>query len=249
MEFCLLLQSEFERKGLKTVQQKAERSGFNTEYLRQVLHGHKVPSDDMIVEAGKKMKLSAEKTRELLIAAAKDRAKSEATKEFLEGFLTLADDIGNTASNGKQIELPNHSYHLVPVYGSVQAGTGQLDEKNAEVVDEVLLTADEYKAKCFAIQVTGDSMEPEIKDGDIGVFEPPDGLQPAENDVVAVELEGHGQWMIKRLKVVGSNKIELLSTNSKEYPPIKINLDAQNVAIKGILLRTVRKFKKRLFLK
>jgi hypothetical protein len=42
---------------------------------------------------------------------------------------------------------------------------------------------------------------------------------------------------------------KFFSTNSKEYPPIKINLDAQNVEIKGILLRTVRKFKKRLFLK
>lgn len=187
MEFCLLLQSEFERKGLKTVQQKAERSGFNTEYLRQVLHGHKVPSDDMIVEACVKMKLSAEKTRELLIAAAKDRAKSEATKEFLEGFLALAGDIDNKVSNGRPIKLPPSDYYTVPVWSSVQAGTGQLSEKNTEVVDEVLLTAEEYKAKCFAIQITGDSMEPEIKDGDIGVFEPPDGLQPAENDVVALK--------------------------------------------------------------
>lgn len=220
MEFDKLIKIEFDRKGLKTVQQMAEYCGINTEYLRQTLHGKRTPSDDMIVEAGKKMKLSAEKTRELLIAAAKDRAKSEATKEFLEGFLTLADDTGNTASNGKQIELPNHSYHLVPVYGSVQAGAGQLDEKNTEVVDEVLITAEEYKAKCFAIQITGDSMEPEIKDGDIGVFEPPDGLQPAENDVVAVELEGYGQWMIKRLKIAGPNKVELISTN-KAHPPIK----------------------------
>lgn len=248
MEFDTLIKLEFDRKGLKTVQQMADYCGLNTEYLRQMLHGKRTPSDDMIVEACKKMKLSAEKTRELLIAAAKDRAKSEATKEFLEGFLALAGDIDNKVSNGRPIKLPPSDYYTVPVWSSVQAGTGQLSEKNTEVVDEVLLTAEEYKAKCFAIQITGDSMEPEIKDGDIGVFEPPDGLQPAENDVVAVELEGHGQWMIKRLKILGPGKVELVSAN-KDHPPIKVNIDNEKLEVKGILLRTVRKFKKRLFLK
>jgi phage repressor protein C with HTH and peptisase S24 domain len=130
----------------------------------------------------------------------------------------------------------------------VQAGTGQLSEKNTEVVDEVLLTAEEYKAKCFAVQISGNSMEPEINNGDIGIFEPPNGLQPAENDIVIVELEGHGQWMIKRLKITSPNKIELVSTN-KDHPPIKVNIDNEKLEVKGILLRTVRKFKKRLFLK
>lgn len=73
-------------------------------------------------------------------------------------------------------------------------------------------------------------------------------FQPAENDVVAVELEGHGQWMIKRLKIAGPNRIELISTN-KDHPPIKVNIDNEKLEVKGILLRTVRKFKKRLFLK
>jgi phage repressor protein C with HTH and peptisase S24 domain len=112
----------------------------------------------------------------------------------------------------------------------------------------VLLATEEYKAKCFAIQIKGDSMEPEIKDGDIGIFEPPNGLQPAENDVVIVELEGHGQWMVKRLKINGPSRIELISSN-QDNPPIRVSLDTEKIEIKGILLRTVRKFKKRLFLK
>jgi len=73
-------------------------------------------------------------------------------------------------------------------------------------------------------------------------------FQPAENDVVAVELEGHGQWMIKRLKITSPNRIELVSAN-KDHPPIKVNIDNEKLEVKGILLRTVRKFKKRLFLK
>ena len=188
MEFQKLLKIEFERKGLKTVQQMADFSGINTEYLRQTLHGKRVPSDDMIVEACLKMKLSTDKTRELLLAAAKDRAKEHNTKATLERVFAAP-----STANAQPIQLPKTDYYTVPVWSSVQAGTGQLTEQTAEVVDEVLLTADEYKTKCFAIQITGDSMEPEIKDGDIGVFEPPYGLQPSENDIAAAELEGHGQ--------------------------------------------------------
>jgi len=84
--------------------------------------------------------------------------------------------------------------------------------------------------------------------GQITCFFPPDGLQPAENDMVAVELEGYGQWKIKRLKILGPGKVELVSAN-KDHPPIKINIDNEKLEVKGILLRTVRKFKKRLFLK
>jgi phage repressor protein C with HTH and peptisase S24 domain len=241
MEFQKLLKIEFERKGLKTVQQMADFSGINTEYLRQALHGKRILSDDIIVEACDKMKLSTEKTRELLLAAAKDRAKEPKTKDAWS-------HIFNSPASGTPFELPPTDYYTVPVWSSVQAGTGHLSEQTAEVVDEVLLATEEYKAKCFAIQIKGDSMEPEIKDGDIGIFEPPNGLQPAENDVVIVELEGHGQWMVKRLKINGPSRIELISSN-QDNPPIRVSLDTEKIEIKGILLRTVRKFKKRLFLK
>jgi len=242
MEFDKLLKIEFERKGLKTVQQMADFCGLNTEYLRQTLHGKRTPSDDIIVEACKVMKFSTSKTRELLIAAAKDRAKDPETKSMIDKALS------NSSNNAFPIELPHTNYYTVPVFASVRAGCGELTEKCAEVVDEVLLTAEEYKAKCFALQIAGDSMEPEIVDGDIGIFEPPNGLQPAENDIVVVELEGHGQWMVKRLKIIGQAKVDLVSSNNG-HKPIRVNLDTQKLEIKGILLRTVRKFKKRLFLK
>jgi len=222
--------------------QRADATGLDYDYYVMIAAGKKnPPSDDKIIDITKKLKLTTEETSELLILAAKDRAREPETKNAWS-------HIFNAPANGTPFVMPQTNYHTVPVWSSVQAGTGQLSEKSAEVVDEVLLTADEYKAKCFAIQITGDSMEPEIKDGDIGVFEPPDGLQPAENDVVAVELEGYGQWMIKRLKITGPNKVELISTN-KAHPPIKVNIDAEKLEVKGILLRTVRKFKKRLFLK
>jgi len=55
--------------------------------------------------------------------------------------------------------------------------------------------------------------------------------------------------MVKRLKLVGTSKLELVSTNINEHPPIRVNLETEKIQIKGILLRTVRKFKKKLFLK
>lgn len=239
--FAKLLNTELERKGLKSIEQKADACGLQYEFMRQILKG-KHPSDERIVEICNKLSLSSELVGRLLVAKMQDRAKDPATKLVLEMALV------KPSGNAQPIELPLTDYYTAPVWSSVQAGTGHLSEQTAEVVDEVLLATEEYKAKCFAIQIKGDSMEPEIKDGDIGIFEPPNGLQPAENDVVIVELEGHGQWMVKRLKINGPSRIELISSN-QDNPPIRVSLDTEKIEIKGILLRTVRKFKKRLFLK
>lgn len=239
----LYLQRRFGSAGDKRMM--AEQSGIDYDYFVAILAGSRnPPSEEKIIEMGKRLKLTDEEVGLLLALSLKAKAKFPETKNVLDRALAY----GNNSGGVKFIELPKTDYHTVPVWASVQAGTGQLTEQNAEVVDEVLIAEEEYKAKCFAIQITGASMEPEIKDGDIGIFEPPNGLQPAENDVVIVELEGHGQWMIKRLKIIGPNKIDLVSSN-EGHPPIRVNLDAQKIEIKGILLRTVRKFKKRLFLK
>ena len=230
---------------------RAEACGFQYEYFLMIVNGTKAPPrDEKIVSIAQNLNLSDAETADLLTLAAIDRAKDPETKSvisrvLLEGMLSIDPP---TTFNAKPIDLPQTNYYTVPVWASVQAGTGQLSEQNTEVVDEVLIAEEEYKAKCFAVQISGNSMEPEIKDGDIGIFEPPNGLQPAENDIVIVELEGYGQWMVKRLKIYAPGKVDLVSSN-KDHSPIRVNLDSEHLEIKGILLRTVRKFKKRLFLK
>ena len=243
-----VLTYELERLGYKTVQQKADACGLNYEYMRQVLKG-KALSEERIFEIGSKLKLSKGSIMGLLVAKIKDKAKKEETKKMLDEVLNSKGhlQIDHIVPGNTLIDPPSEEFYKAPVYASIQAGCGDLCECNAEIVDEVLLTKEEHRSKCFCIQIAGDSMETLIRNGDIGVFEPPNGMQPAEGDIVAVELEGYAQWMVKALKILAGGKLELVSENPK-HKPIKVNPRVEKISIKGILLRTVRKFKKKLFL-
>jgi hypothetical protein len=90
MEFQKLLKIEFERKGLKTVQQMADFSGINTEYLRQALHGKRILSDDIIVEACDKMKLSTEKNERAASCCSQRSSQRTQNKRCLEPYFQLS---------------------------------------------------------------------------------------------------------------------------------------------------------------
>lgn len=78
--FTILFDKELERRGYKTVQQKADACGIEYEVMRQMLKG-KHPSDERIAEIGARLKLGQQIIAELLLAKAKDRAKEEPAKQ------------------------------------------------------------------------------------------------------------------------------------------------------------------------
>jgi len=85
MSFRELLSFEFQRLGLKTYVQMSDKSGINYQYLRDVLAGKKATfSDDIIIDACRKLNLSPDTTRKFLFAAARDRADGNA-KDWWEG--------------------------------------------------------------------------------------------------------------------------------------------------------------------
>lgn len=249
MKLANILNIELERLGHKSIQQKADACRIGYEVMRQILKG-KPASEERIIEIGKAAGLSDQIIASLILAKIEDSSKTALAKNFMEklirSYASVSEDANPYASS--IAGGPHKPHHTVPVFASVRTGFEKLSEKCAEIVDEVLLTAEEYEANCFALQFNGANMAAELISGDIGIFEPPGGLQPAENDIVAIELEGHGQWLIKRLKIPGSGKIRLISA-SKDQSAIDVCLNTEKLEIKGILLRTVRTFKKRLFLK
>ena len=249
MKLANILNTELERLGCRSIQQKADACKIGYEVMRQILKG-KLASEERVIEMGKAAGLSDQIIASLILAKIEDSSKTAITRLFWEklirSYVLSHENTNSCASNAA--DSVHKACHTVPVFASVRSGFAELAEKTAEIVDEVLLAAEEYEAMCFALQFTDPSLEPEIVSGDIGIFEPPGWLQPAENDIVAIELEGHKEWMIRRLKIPGSGKIRLISVN-KEHPAIDVNLNTEKFAVKGILLRTVRKFKKRLALK
>jgi len=140
----------------------------------------------------------------------------EAVGESFESFAALAE--GQGASRIGQ---------SVPLIGFAQAGAdGYFDDAGfpaGQGWDEVRFPGLESDA-VYALEVTGDSMEPVYRAGDRIVVSP--SAQQRRGDRVVVKTH-EGEVMAKQLGRMSARKVELLSLNPA-YPPREIELS--NVA-------------------
>ena len=108
------------------------------------------------------------------------------------------------------IRLPTRIIKIFPI--SASAGIGNFLDEN--------LDADDYETtnqKCtFAVRIEGDSMEPDVHDGDIVLVKECDEIANAHKGVVWYD----GFCYCKKI-VQNENGILLVSTNSK-YSPIRV---------------------------
>lgn len=118
-------------------------------------------------------------------------------------------EIGIKNKNSKLAEL-----HQIPVLGKVPAGIPNTTE---EYVEEYITLPNSPK-NCYALKVSGESMEPGIKHGDYVLFVI--DQDPKPGDVVVVNDE-FGDSMIKRLKEK-EGELFLVSDNPL-YPTYKPN--------------------------
>ena len=133
----------------------------------------------------------------------------------------------NTRKRGRQTRLP--------VYGNVSAGKGCYTDTDVvawEVADEKY-DSDEY----FYLLVHGDSMSPDIKDGDYALVHSQDYIESGQIGVCVVDDEG----FIKKIEY-GEDTLTLVSINPY-YPPRKFEkYDMNNVHIIGRVIETKRKY-------
>ncbi|PWC56028.1 helix-turn-helix transcriptional regulator [Azospirillum sp. TSO22-1] len=126
----------------------------------------------------------------------------EATSASLGEFVSL---IGETSGPG--------TVQRVPVIGYAQAGSaGYFDDAGYPVGagwDELLFPSlgDPH---AYALEVSGESMEPVYRDGDTVIVSP--AAQIRRGDRVVVRTKG-GEVMAKQLVRESANKIELMSIN------------------------------------
>ena len=114
----------------------------------------------------------------------------------------------------------NRSPLLINILGKVSAGV-PLDAIENIIGQEEIKPELAEKGEHFGLKIKGDSMIPEIKDGDIVVVR----IQPdAESGDIVVAYVGNYDGVCKKLKKYG-DEIQLLSINpeyepysSKEYP-------------------------------
>lgn len=124
----------------------------------------------------------------------------------------------------------------LPVYGDVSAGPGAYAEQRIVGWEESDDYADEDEY--FYLIVSGDSMYPEIKDGDYVLVHVQDWIEDGQIAVVVVDEEG----LVKKIER-GEDYITLISINP-HYPPRKfVEYEMNRVHILGHVIEVKRKFK------
>lgn len=115
--------------------------------------------------------------------------------------------------------IKNEPNRLIPLLGTVPAGTP------AEAIEDVEEYIDIYPrfvkhGELFALRVQGDSMEPDIRHGDIAIIEKQEFI---DNGAVAVVRVNGQDTTIKRVKLA-ANGLMLIPSNPA-YDPVFFDSD------------------------
>jgi SOS-response transcriptional repressor LexA len=136
---------------------------------------------------------------------------------------------------------------LARLLNSVQAGqwTEVSDEFQVDDTTKFYEVADFPEGEIFALQISGESMEPVFEAGDIIIIDT--GVAPAPGDFVVAKLDAQNEATFKKYRVIGTQPngspvIELVPLNS-DFPTL--TLSAHNPGrIIGTMIEH-RKFRKR----
>lgn len=135
-----------------------------------------------------------------------------ATGATMSDFLSLMDEEGQSAASQN---------HFIPMIGFAKAGReGFFDEIGypaGDAWDEISFpdyNADDHEG-IYALKVSGNSMEPLYRNGDILVVSPASSIRKGDRVVVKTN---DGEVMAKELEKQSASKIELKSLNDKYEP-------------------------------
>ena len=123
----------------------------------------------------------------------------------------------------------------VPIIGSVRCGSGGLaleEPQGYEGAD--VANAEDY----FWLRATGDSMEPDVREGDLVLIHKQPEVESGELAVVVVDGE---EGMLKRV-ILKPGAVILQSANPAHPPRVFIGAEAQLVRIAGKAVQSIRKW-------
>jgi phage repressor protein C with HTH and peptisase S24 domain len=143
----------------------------------------------------------------------------DATGASLEGFTALVSGARTLSSSSPRVSPARQ----VPLIGLAQAGgAGYFDDGGYPVGgswDEVSLP-EVADPNAYALEISGDSMEPVYRDGDLVIVAPSAPIRRGDRVVVRVS---DGQVMAKQLTRRSARRIELKSLNP-EHPDYSFDL-------------------------
>ena len=152
---------------------------------------------------------------------------------------TDSPDKGSGYSIPKNVmPVPDEPVVYIPVIGRVAAGLNCLAEENVVDYEPVFRSEINPSETYVYLQVVGDSMYPELKEGDFVLVKCQDSVDSGSYAVVIVDNE---DGVIKRI-VYDRNYIELQSVNPM-YPPRRFEgADVLRVRVFGLVKEIKRKF-------
>ena len=208
------------QKELATILNVSQNAIFNWE------NGKREPSIDMLRKIADYFNVSVD----YLIGL-----DNKIIKVDLFGKVGALEDIINTQSN---VELPAKRI-IIPVLGRIAAGMPLEAVEN--IIDTEEISEDMAKTgEFFGLHIKGDSMEPDIHNGDTVIVRQQDD---AENDEIVIALINSNDGVCKRLKKY-ENSIALVSLNANYEPMYFNNTEIMDKPVKiiGKVVELRRKF-------
>jgi repressor LexA len=191
-----------ERAGL-TIPQLAKLTRRPAPILDQLENGTIKISEDHVDAIARELKLSAEEREALLDGS--------------EHPLILSAGIEGTYGARSKLNVPpGMKGRPVPLLSMAQAGSFDAGHTDELYAYETYWAADIPDGRAFAIRVVGNSMEPDICEGDVVICS---GSAEADSGVCAAVRTKSDQAFIKFWKQQGD--VAVLESANPAYPPIK----------------------------
>lgn len=121
---------------------------------------------------------------------------------------------------GKKPQTEHGETRIIPLLGAVPAGTP------IEAIEDVEEYIDIYPrfvkhGELFALRVQGDSMEPDLRTGDIAIIEKQDYID--NGDIAVVRVNGDDDVTLKRVKI--NTRGLMLIPSNPAYDPVFFDSD------------------------
>lgn len=137
---------------------------------------------------------------------------------------------------GNAIILDPAKTRMIPVYESVSAGFGAVAQNLILEYMPIYIHSDSEADETICIKVTGDSMSPEIEDGDVIQVHKQSSV---DSGSIAVVLVDGDEALVKKI-IYDADHIELHSFNPS-YPPISFSgADLMRIRVLGLVKNTLK---------
>lgn len=145
----------------------------------------------------------------------------------------VGNEVAKPAANAKK--LPSEYIRMVPVFESVSAGFG-VGAENAVIEFIPLFIQSDYEYEhTICVRVCGDSMHPQIQDGDLVQVLKQD---TAETGDIVVILDGDDAYVKRFIRSKQGITLESFNPN---YPPMRFSrVESDRLRIVGIVQRIIR---------